>query len=194
MTITKNLDLTILPETKASIQASFDRIARELLTNWSLRVNANLFSFTEIEFYFFLKEIHEDNATHEHNYDQGLWRSHLQGLDITFQSTEISDGGILIRGLKNENNNYVNGPKRVLEAIFKGFVPVMEINQQFGLVPTSVPSSVPVFKTNRHGLSGKQDNLLIKEPYRYYTEIDNWNLKHINKAEKERIQQASMAL
>ncbi len=187
------LNLEIKTETIATIQSSFDRIAKDLMENWSLRVNDKIYSFTEIEFYFFLDGLHEDNSTHEHNYNQGLWRFHSQGIDITFQSTDKSDGGILIRGI-NIEDQFINGPKRVLETIFRNFAPVTKTHQSFGLIPGSANHTGTIFKVARHGLSNKQDNIYKSEPYRYFTRIEDWNIKHVNGAEKERIKNASTEL
>ena len=91
------LNLEIVIE---DIQGSFNRIACDMIHNWHLQVNDDLYSFTEIEFYFHDKETHEDKATYEHKLDAGLWRSHLSGLDITLRHSIGGYGGILIRGLK----------------------------------------------------------------------------------------------
>jgi len=188
------INLTIDNTSKETIQISFDRIAQDLILNWQLKISDILFSFTEIEFYYFYKGIHEDNATHEHHYDQGLWRFHNQGLDITFQFTDISDGGILIRGLRSENKSdkeYVNGPRRVLETIFKNLNPVAVVQQQFGLIPKTATNSLETFKTGRHGLSLNQENSYKDAPYRYYTDLENWNNKHVSLSEKTKIESKS---
>jgi len=190
----KQLNLEIDTTSRETIQNSFENIAKDILLNWQLKINDSLFSFTEIEFYFFYKGIHEDNATHIHDYNQGLWRSHSQGLDITFQWSEISDGGILIRGLKSDNKSdkeYVNGPRRIVETIFKNFNPVTSIQQQFGLVPKNENESLEIFKTGRHGLSNTQVNSFKDEPYRYYTDIDSWEKKHVSQSEKDKIKSNS---
>ncbi len=193
----EQLNLKIDSTSSKSIQNSFENIAKDILLNWQLRINEALFSFTEIEFYYFHKGIHEDNSTHEHKYDQGLWRFHSQGLDITFQWSEISDGGILIRGLKSDNKSekeYVNGPRRIVETIFRSFNPVTNIQQQFGLIRKKASESKVIFKTVRHGLSNTQDNAFKDEPYRYFTDIDDWENKHVSLFEKDKIKLNSQRL
>ncbi|MEI9912367.1 MAG: hypothetical protein WDO71_23560 [Bacteroidota bacterium] len=180
------LNLDIITENKETIQQSFDRIAVDIIHNWSLKVDQDIYSFTEIEFYFFFADIHEDNSTHEHKYDKCKWRFHLQGLDITFQTTEKSDGGILIRGLKTVKGN-VNGPKRVLESIFKSLGDVVSIQKEFGLILKTEASSEQIRKTIRHGLSKTQDNPFKDSFYRYFVDIDNWTKEHVSQTEKERI-------
>lgn len=186
-------DLTIISDSGLSIQASFDRIAEDLITNWNLKINDTLFTFTELEFYFFKYKIHEDNATHQHDYEEGKWRFHLQGLDITLPATVNSDGGILLRGIKC-GNDFINGPKRVLEMIFRRMNPVYEIHNHFGLVPASTKQDVKIYKTLRHGLSKSQDNEFKNEYYRYYIDIDFWEPKHVIVAEKDRIRSKSVIL
>ncbi len=191
----KKLDLTIVSDNVLSIQASFDRIAENLITNWNLKINDSLFTFTELEFYFFKYEIHEDNATHErkHETTQGSWRFHPQGLDIEFSTTEDSDGGILLRGIKSDNE-FINGPKRVLEMIFRKMNPVAEIHNKFGLVPSLKKQNAKIYKTFRHGLSKSQDNDFKGAFYRYYTDIEQWDKKHLSAAEKERVKSNSELL
>lgn len=189
----KNLNLKIDIRTRETIKYSFDRIAKEIITGWQLKIDNELFSFTEIEFYYFCEAVHEDNSTHEHNYDEGLWRFHSQGIDITFQSTDISDGGILIRGLKSEKG-YINGPRRILETIFKTFNSVTNIQHQFGLVSESSTIPVTIFKTTRHGLSKTEQNAFNNYPYRYYTDLVNWDNKHVSESEKAKIELNSKKL
>ena len=178
------LDLEINTET---IQESFDRIARDMIHKWHLQVNDDLYSFTEIEFYFRDKETHDDNSTHPHTYDAGLWRSHLAGLDITLRHPKGGHGGILIRGLKKDTD-YFNGPIRILEPIFISLGNVSLTKKVFGLAPKSQKTAEPIMKTTRHGLSKKQDNdKFMSKPYRYIIDIDNWNKKHMPDSQKKNI-------
>ncbi|MDY0104735.1 MAG: hypothetical protein RBS07_17510 [Lentimicrobium sp.] len=166
-------DLAIISDSVLSIQASFDPIAEDLITNWNLKVNDELFSFTELEFYFFKYNVHEENTTHDHDHEKGEWRFHRQGLDITFSATESSDGGNLLRGIKS-GNEFINDPIRVLEAIFRKMNPVSEIQNQFGLVPAEKKQDINIYKTFRHGLSKPQDIEFKDASYRYYTDIEQW--------------------
>jgi hypothetical protein len=184
------INLEIKNESRDSIKNSFDRIAVDLINNWNLKINSSIYSFTEIEFYYFLSGLHEDKATHEHLYNIGQWRWHQQGLDITFQGSKGSDGGILLRGIKS-SGTYINGPKRILEEIFKRFGNVTIINKEFGLVPKVDSAHEIIHKTIRHGISTKQENEFVEEPYRYYTDIDAWDIKHKSMKEKEKIKRSS---
>nr|NQU91311.1 hypothetical protein [Bacteroidota bacterium] len=109
------MDWTIDPR---NVESSFNRIAKELLTSYALYANAKEFRITEIEFYFYHPE-HPDNYTHPHKRKKGEWRFHNQGLDITLSGNETQDGGILIRGIKNDR--YVNGPRKIIYYLFQHF-------------------------------------------------------------------------
>lgn len=175
----KKLDLIINSVNINNIANSFDRIAKELINDFVLKVNDSEFRFTEIEFYYFIKGIHEDNITHEHKRKQGMWRAHNQGFDLTLSSTEDSYGGILIRGLKQESNNkYTNGPRRCIFQIFENF------NNINGLPSTielkyELKNKTTIFKTFRKLSDNQQQKCFAKSYYRYYTEIEKWQSKHI---------------
>lgn len=180
------INLTITTDSKEAIGQSFDRIAKDLIHNWQLRVNEDLYSFTEIEFYFFHEGVHEDISTHEHDYKEGQWRLHSQGLDITFQSTDKQDGGILIRGLKKDGE-YINGPKRATTAIFKSLGDVTSTHKEFGLTKKPEATNEEIKRTSRHGLSDKQKNGYKNEPYRYFIDLENWSPKHLSSTDKQKI-------
>lgn len=129
------------------IEGSFDRIAKEILTQKALFVNEKVFRFTEIEFYYYYEGIHNDDYTHEHRRKTGEWRSHNQGLDITFEGNDISDGGILIRGVL-VNGKYINGPLLSIRAIFEAFNKVTNITSF--VLNDSEKRNVVVIKTFRH--------------------------------------------
>lgn len=184
------LNLDLVTDSHQSIHESFDRIAHDLIHNWHLQVCGELYSFTEIEFYYFLHGVHEDNATHGHLYDKGLWRFHPAGLDITFEGSNNKDGGILIRGLKN-GAEFINGPRRVLEAIFKSLGKVTSVEKAFGLIPKMPRTTEEISKTTRHGLSNVQSNPFKDYYYRYYIDLDNWS--HLSEADKAKIKSKSKA-
>lgn len=193
------LNLTIDNISSHSISQSFDRIAHELINYWTLQVNDVQFQFTEIKFYYFHSTNHPDTFTHPHKLEEGMWRFHLQGLDITFQSYTGSDGGILIRGIKEFNVTknsfkYINGPKKVLERIFQLFGSVTELNKKLGLVykPDNIHSKI--YKTFRKGLrkSGHQD--FLHSPYRYYIDLENWNRNYLSESMKFLIKEKSIKL
>ena len=65
------LDLTINRKNKAAISNSFDRIAHELIHYHQLNLEGTLYTFTEIEFYYFDKAYHPDKYSHKHSYALG---------------------------------------------------------------------------------------------------------------------------
>ncbi|MCK4653577.1 MAG: hypothetical protein KAU01_03950 [Candidatus Cloacimonetes bacterium] len=118
------------------IECSFNKIAEKILNNYLLKINCNEYRITEIEFYYndeCCNNYHPDPYTHRH-YRQRLnaqWYFHRKGrggLDITFGKGKNCKvyGGILIRAIEkynqnktNENDNYSEGPCKVVEKIFE---------------------------------------------------------------------------
>jgi len=156
------------------IQISFDKIARELLLNYVISVNNTDIEITDIEFYYFKKDIHEDMYTHDHkiNRPAGQWRSHNQGIDITFEATDDQDGGILIRGIRTSNHSII-GPLNSLHYIFEIMKGVFETNQ-LCLKRKNLPSS-EIIKTFRH-LPNKEKHEYRLAKYRYIKDIHQLEL------------------
>lgn len=77
---------------------SFDRIANDLFNKTILKINENKFHFFDIEFYYF-HPTHKDGYALPHTTSAGELRAHQFGIDISLGFTDISWGGILIRGL-----------------------------------------------------------------------------------------------
>jgi len=151
------------------IENSFDRIAKDLLTNYALMVNETEIRFTEIEFYFFHEDFHKDEYTHEHGRNSGEWRFHNQGLDITFQSDSKSDGGILIRGILL-NGKYINGPRKVVREIFEAFGKIEDSNC-IKIKKTNLRET-DILKTFRHLPNKNVVKDFHHKPYRYLTDLD----------------------
>jgi len=160
---------------------SFERISKELFNNYSIKINESVFHFTEIEFYYFHEGINIDNNTHPHKLSIGKWRGHNQGLDITFDSNNehpYSDGGILIRGIKQvepiTDKPYVNGSRRVIFKIFESLNDVMTINSGVYLVKLQTPLDRKIFRTSRQNL---KEETYKDSKYRYFTEQEDWRSK-----------------
>jgi hypothetical protein len=107
--------------------------------------------------------------------------------------SDISDGGILIRGIRCDQR-YINGPRRVVQEIFKHFGQITSLKHEFGFIPKSEDINETIYKTKRHGLSSKQANDFKDHYYRYYTSIDSWSRKHISLSEMEKIKENSSTL
>lgn len=192
------LNLDINRKSSVTITQSFDRIAKDLMENWKLNLQGTLYSFTEIEFYYFDRGSHPDKYSHKHNYMIGKWRFHLQGLDISlgYQKEEGTEefssyGGILLRGIKS-GSEYINGPKRILAHIFKALDSVEDIRKEFGMVEDR-NSKAQIFKSIRKGLSERYPDYNTQK-YRYFHSIESWNMNHVPLSEKKGIVQNSVKL
>ncbi|MDU1903853.1 MAG: hypothetical protein E6772_03640 [Dysgonomonas sp.] len=153
------------------IEPSFDRIAKELLTEKALFVNDKIIRFTEIEFYYFHADLHADIYTHAHERNAGEWRFHNQGIDITLQHTEgLSDGGILIRGILIDGK-YINGPRKVLTSIFKEFGKVTASTSV--VLRNAEKRKYPIIKTFRHLPNKIVNKDYHGKFYRYLIELDS---------------------
>lgn len=156
------------------IQGSFERISKDLIRNYQLVVNNKHFAFTEIEFYYFHTEKHRDFSVHKHMLPEGNWRAHNQGLDITFAGTDKTDGGILIRGIREiGSENYTNGPRKVIFKIFESF-PLIHKRGEIRLESKTPPSTNDIKRTFRHGISKTTENEFREAKYRYFTDWDSW--------------------
>jgi hypothetical protein len=152
-----------------NIEQSFDSIAKELLTGHILRVNEHEFEFTEIEFYYYKKGVHEDSYSHKHLRKAGEWRSHSQGLDITLEGNGDQNGGILIRGLK-QNDTFVNGPLKAMRLIFESMGSATDTST-IALIKKELGDK-PIIKTFRHIPNKIQDKIFHFKKYRYLTDFE----------------------
>jgi len=164
------------------IEKSFDRIAIELLNKKVLIVNEIIFRFTEIEFYYFHHEYHRDEYTHKHLRRAGEWRFHNQGIDITLNGNEESDGGILIRGVFVDSE-YINGPKNSLKKIFEAFG---DITKQTSIVLKDYNMiEKKIIKTFRHIPNKEVHFDFHKKHYRYLIDLTELKISDAIKKEIE---------
>lgn len=171
---------------KENIEGSFDRIAADLLLKNALFVNGKEIRFTEIEFYYF-DPVHQDNYTHKHRRELGEWRFHNQGLDITFQGDNTSDGGILIRGIYVEGK-FFNGPRIVVGKIFEVFGSVGAESHM--VLKDTTERNCDILKTFRH-LPNEVYPEFHNKHYRYLTDFDDLKIQN---ATKELIKKNSIIL
>ncbi len=161
---------------KNDVEGSFDRIAKELLLGYAITINGKEFHLTEIEFYFYHPN-HQDNYTHKHRLQEGMWRMHNQGLDITLQGNKEQDGGILIRGIKNEK--YINGPRRIVWTLFEHFGQIEKPNI---IQLTKTPRlNKRIIKTFRHLPNKKIHPGFHKKHYRYLVDLDELQMSDSEK-------------
>jgi len=166
-----------------NIEKSFERISKELFNNYSLKINDLTFHFTELEFYYFYKGVHEDNNTHKHELSFGRWRCHDSGIDITLESNVLKKtdpefyGGILIRGLKQvSTRTYINGPIRIKFHFFNCLKDVMNSNSGIYIDPCPHQVNREIYKTTRQGIIKPS---YLDSKYRFFTELDNWDKKMV---------------
>lgn len=159
----------------SNIEQSFNTIAKELINENVLVVNDKEFEFTEIEFYFFKKGVHEDVYTNKHKRKAGEWRIHNQGLDITLEGNEEQYGGILIRGLSSENT-YINGPIKALGFLFES---MGSVNNASTLTLKSKDiEKKNIIRTFRHIPTKIQDKVYHFKKYRYITELEKLDISN----------------
>lgn len=178
-----------------NIEKEFERLAQLLLLKKQLIINDAKFNFTEIEFYFYSKENHHEDAfTHKHEVCAGKWRFHNQGLDITLRGTNGS-GGILIRGVEF-NGKFTNGPRRIIFEVMKYLNEASKVENKFGIEDKKKETHI-IFRTFRHGLNNpsskklKCNNLEFKEAnYRFIVQSELFSGKN-NSIVQERLVKVS---
>lgn len=161
------LDLSVNGESQNAVKISFDRIAKELMLNWSLQINDELYQLVDLEFFYYKEGIHPDRSTHEHKVDRGKWRGHQNGIDMSLGIGSDWDGGILLRGIKSDRESII-GPKKVLWEIFRQFGDFADLNKKFGLVRNSQSFTSSIESGTRHGLGSSVQSEFKEKPYRYY--------------------------
>lgn len=183
-----------------NLQMAFDEIAVGLLRQTKIVTPKDHFHLREVEIYFFDKENHPDPYTHKNKRQAefGEWyfhrfidistfvNSNRNGLDITFgNKAENIFGGILIRKIQNtQTKELIVGINKVARKLIEniGEENVNEIalgigqkafdkNQLLHLEVDGNNYSTPIYKTQRNGLSFKDDELAkkyFKIAYCYY--------------------------
>lgn len=192
-----------------NLQKVFDEIAICLLRQTKIVTPKDQFHLREIEIYFYDKENHPDPYTHKNKRqaELGEWyfhrftdiatflNSNRNGLDITFgNKAENIFGGILIRKIQNtETKELIVGINKVARKLIEnvGEENINEIalgvgqkafdkNQLLHLEVDGNNFSTPIFRTQRNGLTFKEDELAkkyFKIAYCYYNH--NLNVSEI---------------
>ena len=105
---------------------SFVRIAEILMWKYAIKKGDKRYAIVEIEFYLYSKD-HKDYITYPRTIKAGRWFFHQSGVDLTFESNEISFGGILIRGLyklhpiTKDEERYIFGPQKCVNELWDNF-------------------------------------------------------------------------
>ncbi len=185
------------------IETQFGKIASFILTRTVLNVNNILYRFTDLEFYFYQKGIHEDIYAHNHSEQLkfGKWYFHASGIDITIGNENGIYGGILIRGIvrlsKNDitdfqsfDGNSIDRPIIVKTEVCKNLNgPFDRTSNVFNLEiihpETSINKEEYVVKTNRINLNPERDpdQNFSEKKYRFVLVPRYKNLNFINKTQ-----------
>ena len=163
------LDLTIHED---KIDESFERIANDLMNNWLLKIESEIYRITEIEFYY-KSESHNDPYSHGHvlQKEKEKWYFHGSGIDITFGTNETY-GGILIRAIYNfKEDNYIYGPLNCATEIFNTLGNIYNKVMSFGLIPSrefnsAIETEIPICAP-RVGLSPQKNKAYSERFYRF---------------------------
>lgn len=166
-------NLTIDPN---DIEASFARVANELMNHFVITSGAKSFRIAEIEFYFSeITGTHNDNYTHGHDLQltTGNWYQHGSGLDITI-GNQHAYGGILIRALQEINQEgkeirYIYGPLNCLQSLFTEFGHITKHQIAFGIERAGLGVLEPekVIAAPRVGLNPQKQPEMIDKLYRF---------------------------
>ena len=113
--------LTCLQD-KNEILTEFKEAAELLMNLCSIQKGEKEYEIVDIEFYMYNSQ-HPDVITYPRVMDMGRWFFHSSGVDLTFHSTPNRFGGILIRGIRNVNddNDQILGPQKCVDALWDNF-------------------------------------------------------------------------
>lgn len=107
---------------KNEILTEFKEAAELLMNLCSIQKGEKEYEIVDIEFYMYNSH-HPDVITYPRVMDMGRWFFHSSGVDLTFHSTPNRFGGILIRGIRNVNddNDQILGPQKCVDALWDNF-------------------------------------------------------------------------
>jgi len=185
------INLTLSPAER------FTDLAKYLFFNCCLKVKNKKFYFTELEFYV-TTSVHKDLFCHQSpaQKENGTLYCHGSGMDITCGNERKQEhGGVLIRGLKDSEGSFYDGPHI---SISRGILPIIlgheeyysksvhekEMLENVHLEELSTPQKwQEMWQGPRHGLGkGKFDNedesLRFRyAPYRYVIDVNKHSYK-----------------
>ncbi len=178
----------------ATLEERFSNLASQLFDCWCIQVKDTKFYFTELEFYYYDKQdpklqdpfclCREDQQPGKPGYP---FCFHKYGMDIII-GTQQSYGGVLVRGLKDEGDNFVEGTKRLFTWILplidreltgemydmNKHAPLLKEavkNKELQLVPTRIMSEKPPLILQGPRIIGTrkkdQDSKFQLAPFRY---------------------------
>lgn len=168
-------------------QIAFDKMAQYVFNKCCLKAHGKTYYFTEIEFYYYA-DAHPDTYTygkakgdqHSPQLTSDQCYLHSSGLDITF-GADKEYGGILVRGIRNEKNEYIFGPincaKTILGSIRysskrrkeRATLPRLEKKENGSYSYLGIGNPNHIYKGPRIGLKEKND--FRWAPYRYIVDF-----------------------
>ncbi len=177
------IDFTINDSNYQTVVQSFDRIARELFFNYSLKINDEMIEFIDLEFYFYSKN-HPDTKTLSHKKETGELEAHRFGIDISlFRGEKNKDelyGGILIRAVRIKGKNeLIKKSNLVLRRIFN----TLKIGKNIVEFVEDKKTQKEILKIKRNLSSGYGDPAFSEAPYRFIIK-DPSIIKLLNGKEK----------
>ncbi|MDE6535363.1 MAG: hypothetical protein K2K82_05060 [Muribaculaceae bacterium] len=125
------------PTTTEDIRKYFSETANLLMNNYVISKRGIEYEIVEIEFYLFTHD-HPDVITYPRDCKAGQWFFHPSGVDLTFATTDMQFGGILIRGLRETKGKrkQVFGPLKCVDILWD------KLNA-FEAVAAEIPTIIP---------------------------------------------------
>lgn len=152
------------------LEKAFELIADALLNNYGIRRGDKTYRFVEIEFYHNLTDDVGKNITYKRGYAESCdFFFHNYGVDLCFESTPESYGGILIRSVEC-NGEFINGPVKVTDVLFDKFSSIRE--------PKGFPMLLPLPHSRPGKIVPVRSSRWIKssdKKYRYSWPQEMWN-------------------
>jgi len=174
---------------KEDIQEIFNETAKEIMNSYILNIDNLKIELTEIEFYYFNCNTHDDHYVHidklqkntcsflyvhRKNYPRG-------GIDITFGNEKFY-GGILIRGIKIDDK-FISGSatikKYIMEEISQEINDHKSLQEYFTIYKKNIylhkrrnnrNNSYKIYSSTRVGLNQEIDENFYNKKYRFLRE------------------------
>lgn len=164
-------------KSEADLLKFFTRVADRLFKEVAIQAGETTFTFAEIEFYYYNKDVFEGpmyNCTYPRTKHAGQFFWHYSGMDICFESSEENRcfGGILIRSIKKDGE-IIAGPMRCSDEIMNSCKDEMP-----RLVDRETGCESPV-STIRYGIEADKTDNKAGMKLRYYIikQDDSWKRK-----------------
>ena len=159
-------------ESLEEIEEQFESIAIAMFQNFLIQKGDNIYETVEIEFYYNKTDEPGTNITIPRTTRLGEWFMHESGVDLSFKSDNNNYGGILIRTIKNNNGQFICGPRQVMWELFADFNAFESMATHPLIIPRKETVEIDFEKDRRWHVNNSDKN------YRYYWKKDRWNKKN----------------